>query len=358
MQTLVLANAFKGSLSAGEAGKIIQENIKTPSTLRLISDGGDGIIEVFKSAVPAAKIIERFVQNAYGVYHRAPMLLLPDGETAVIETAKICGLGGLEKCELRPLISTSYGVGEMIEHGLKLGVKIFYIGLGGVAANDGGAGMAAALGVKFSGGEKDISNTVLGLIGLKKIDVSRLKTRGAKFFALTDVTNPLLGPRGSAAVFGPQKCRTDGEVKIIAEALKNYARVIKKSLRMDIGAVRGLGAAGGVAAGLYAFLNAEITPGARFIFDKLEIEREIKKADRVVVTEGRLDAQTFMGKAPGLAVKLAKKHKKEIIFICGENKLENPERYGIKKIIELSALAGRGEDSQKNAAKILARVKI
>ncbi|MCL2888725.1 MAG: glycerate kinase [Elusimicrobia bacterium] len=356
MKTLILANAFKGSLSAGAAGKIIRKNLGSSSELLLISDGGDGVIDVFKSAVPAAQIIKKPVQDAYGVYHNAPLLLLPGGKTAVIETAKICGLGGIEKCDLKPLISTSFGVGEMIRHGLKLGVKNFYIGLGGVACNDGGAGCAAALGVKFSDGKKNIPNTVKGLLELKNIDVSPLKLHGVKFFALTDVSNPLLGPRGSAAVFGPQKCRTEREVKVISAALKNYARVIKKSLGRDISSVPGLGAAGAIAAGLYVFLNAEITPGARFIFNKLKIEREIKKAGRVIITEGCLDAQTFMGKAPGEAVKLAKKYKKEIIFICGKNKLKEPARRGIKKILELSALARGGEDSVQNAAKILACV--
>ena len=358
MKTLILANAFKGSLSAGAAGKIIQKNSDSSSKLLLISDGGDGIIDVFKSAVPAAKIIKKSVRDAYGVYRKAPLLLLPGGKTAVIETAKICGLGGIEKCDLKPLISTSYGVGEMIAHGVKLGVKNFYIGLGGVACNDGGAGCAAALGVQFSDGKKEIPNTTEGLLKLKNINVSPLKPRGLKFFALTDVTNPLLGPRGSAAVFGPQKCRKAGEVKVIAAALKNYARVIKKSLGRDIGGVPGTGAAGAIAAGLYVFLNAEITPGAPFIFNKLKIENEIKKAGRVIVTEGCLDAQTFMGKAPGAAVKLAKKYKKEIIFICGKNKLKHPARHGIKKVFELSALARAGEDSVQNAAKILARAGI
>ncbi|MDR0291903.1 MAG: glycerate kinase [Elusimicrobium sp.] len=355
MKTLILANAFKGSLSAGDAGKIIQKNLGASSKLMLISDGGDGIIDVFKSAAPAAKIIKKSVRDAYGIYHKAPFLLLPDGKTAVIETAKICGLGGIKKCDLKPLVSTSYGVGEMIARALKLGVKNFYIGLGGVACNDGGAGCAAALGVKFHDGKKNIPAAAAGLLKLKNIDVPPLNLSGVKFFALTDVTNPLLGPRGSAAVFGPQKCRTKQEVKVIAAALKNYARVIKKSLGRDVGRVPGAGAAGAIAAGLYVFLNAEITPGARFIFKKLKIENEIKKSGRVIITEGCLDAQTFMGKAPGAAVELAKKYKKEIIFICGKNKLKYAARRGIKKVLELSALARRGEDSMRDAAKILAR---
>ncbi|MGB2578862.1 glycerate kinase [Elusimicrobium simillimum] len=357
MKTLILANAFKGSLTALKAGKIIQRHTHGAARLRLIADGGDGIIEVFFSAYPKAKIVKHRVQNAYGVYHTAPAFILPGGKTAIVETAKICGLGSIEKKDLNPLISTSYGVGEMIKLLAAKGVKNFYIGLGGVACNDGGAGMASAMGVQFLDKKNNpLPNTTAALLKLNSINPAALNLKGLKFYALTDVTNPILGRNGSAAVFGPQKSKTKAQVAVIDKALTNYVKIIKNDLGQDIAKTPGTGAAGAIATGLLVFFNAKFISGAEYIFEKLNIEAAIKKAQRVIITEGRLDAQTFMGKAPGLAVKLAKKHGKEVLFICGQNKLAGYKKYGINNVQEISAIAANQNEAIKKAEVLLPRL--
>ncbi|ACC97980.1 Glycerate kinase [Elusimicrobium minutum Pei191] len=353
MKVLILPNAFKGSLTAPAAGKIIKKHAPKNARVKVIADGGDGIIDAFLSNNKNLKILKFKVSDAYGKKHFAPCVLL-NKKTALIETAKICGLGGIAKKDLRVLDSTSYGVGEMIMQAAKKGVKNFYVGLGGVACNDGGAGMARAMGVNFfnSKGIK-IPDTTKGLVSLHSFDTEDLKVKGLQFFALTDVVNPLLGPKGSAAVYGPQKSKKLSEVAVIEKALITYNNVLTKQFKKDISTIPGTGAAGAIAAGMLAFLNARFINGAEFIFNKFKIEDLIKKADLVITTEGKLDEQTFMGKAPFHAVRLAGKYNKPLAFICGKNEIKNYKNKSITAVFELCALCKNEEDSLKKAAKLL-----
>lgn len=266
----------------------------------------------------------------------------------------------LEKKDLRPLRSTSYGVGQAIRFAALKGAKNFYIGLGGVGCNDGGAGMAKALGASFlDKKDKEIKDETQALLNLSSICAKNLDLSGLKFFALTDVTNPILGPNGSAKIFGPQKGATPPQVRVMDAALANYVKVIKECLSKDIAKVKGTGAAGAIAAGLLAFCDAQFINGAQFMFEKAKVEEKIKKADLIITTEGRLDSQTFMGKIPSYVLKIAKKHKKKTIFICGENKIKDSKilrKNNISCVLEIKSLAKDTEDSIKNAARVLPRL--
>ncbi len=358
MKSLLMPNSLKGSLSAGDFCKHAAKASGKKTSLEFVpvSDGGDGILDVFSAAYPQAKKYNITVVDAVYNTRKAPYLILPDGKTCIIETAKICGLGYLKKEQLNPLGATSLGVGQVIKAAIKRGAKIFYIGLGGVACNDGGAGMAAALGYELHDAEgEQIPLGAKALLDLRKIGKKPKLLNGIKFIGLSDVTNPLLGKNGSAIVYGPQKGANPAQVKLLGQALVNCHAVVKKSLKRDIDKPR-CGAAGAIAAGIYGFLGAKLEDGGTFILNKLNAQEKIKKCDIVITAEGKLDAQTFYGKVPLAVCKLAKKYKKPVVFICGVNEIKDfslLKKYNIVKVIELADFAGSAEESFKNAAKYI-----
>lgn len=344
MTPLILANSFKGTLGAGAAGAEISaalkargfKNIKT----FLISDGGDGTLQTFFAYSKLPSLRKMTARDAYG--QNSKTVFLSAGDSAVLETALICGLGKIKKQKLRPLEASSYGVGQVIKRAASSGVKHIYVGLGGVACNDGGAGMARALGAKFyDKNSREIEVNTGNLKSIVSADLSALdKYEYIKFTALTDVKNKLLGAKGSARVFGPQKGADAAEVKTIERGLKNLNAVIKKIKKKDFSVLQGSAAAGALGFGLAAFLNARIKDGAEFVFKELGLEKEIKKASFVITSEGKLDAQTFMGKAPGRAVILAQKHKKPVYFVCGKCEL-TPRQIKNSGITEVLCLTAR-----------------
>lgn len=358
MKILLMPNSLKGSLSAGDFCKHAAKALgkKTKFDVLPVSDGGDGILDVFAAAYPQAKKYSVVVIDAVYTIRKAPYLILPDGKTCIIETAKICGLGYLKKQQLNPLGATSFGVGQVIQAAIKRGAKIFYIGLGGVACNDCGAGMAAALGYELHDADgEQIPLGAKALLELRSIGKTPQLLKGIKFIGLSDVTNPLLGKNGSAIVYGPQKGANPAQVKVLGKVLINCHAVVKKCLKRDIDKPR-CGAAGAIAAGIYGFLGAKLEDGGSFILNKLNAAEKIKHCDIVITAEGKLDAQTFYGKAPLAVCKLAKKYKKPVIFICGINEIKDfslLKKHNIVKVIELAKFAGSAEESFKNAAKYI-----
>ena len=358
---LLMPNPLKGSLSAG--GFCIAAAAALKSRARItalpVADGGDGLMEVFKSAHNGSLEYKITALNAVHKKRKAPYLILPDRKTCIIETAKICGLGGLEKRELMPLQATSFGIGEVIKAAIKKGAKVFYIGLGGVACNDGGAGMASALGFKLLDDKgRQIPPGVEGLLRLTRIEDCPHLLKNIKFFGLSDVKNPLLGPKGSAAVYGPQKGASPADVLVMERALKNFARVAKRDLKKNINKPR-CGAAGAIGAGIYGFLDAQLLDGGPFILGKLKAAEAVKKCDIIITAEGKLDAQTFYGKAPQLVCALAKKYKKPLIFVCAINEIKNKaalKKRGITEVLEFLPLAKNRQDSIQNAAKYIQAV--
>ena len=323
MRILLLPNSLKGSLSARQTARVLHRTLESHHTLKsfLLSDGGDGFIDFFAALYPVAKRVRLSAQNAFGKTATTSYLWLPAQKTAVIETAQICGLGHAKKSDLNPLAATSFGVGQVIAHALTRGAKKIYVGLGGVACNDAGAGIAQALGALFLDKHgQQISTGAQPLSKLHRLELTALKRKlhDVKIYAIADVTNPLLGPLGSARVYGPQKGATAAQVRTLERALTVFARVVQQTTKRHIANTPSAAAAGGLCAGLYGLCGAQIILGSDFIQTHLPLDKWAKWADLIITSEGKLDTQTLYGKAPLAALSAAVRHKKPVLLICGQ----------------------------------------
>ena len=243
-----------------------------------------------------------------------------DRQCAFIEMA---AASGLESCPAarNPLLTTSWGTGELIRHALDAGVRQIIIGIGGSATNDGGAGMAQALGAKLLTAEgQQIASGGGALETLARIDLSELDSRLAdcRIDVACDVTNPLTGPQGASAVFGPQKGATAQMIDRLDSGLpRHYARIIARDLDIDVLSLEGGGAAGGMGAALYAFCGAQLRPGIEIVTDALQLAERVADADLVITGEGRIDSQTIHGKVPVGVARVAKRFNVPVIGIAG-----------------------------------------
>ncbi|MDO8691670.1 MAG: glycerate kinase, partial [Dehalococcoidia bacterium] len=273
-----------------------------------VADGGDGTVEAIHYAMGGA-ILEITVSGPLGGQVRASWALLSDGVTGIIEMAAASGMALLGTHELDPLRATTYGVGELVRDALDRGCERLIIGLGGSATIDGGAGMAQALGVGLldrrgyplpRGGE--------ALARLDRIDMAGLDPRVKKchIAAAYDVSNPLLGPQGAAAMFGPQKGASGPMIQKLENALSRLAKVIRRDVGLEVEGRPGAGAAGGLGAGLLAFLGASLVPGAELVLEIIRLREKLMGANLVIVGEGSLDYQSAYGKAPMGVVKTAR----------------------------------------------------
>ena len=341
METMFFVNALKGSLSTRE---ICRLKNKFPITFVPLSDGGDGFLETVAYALFGAKKHFVAAKNALSKVKKVPYLIYKN--SAFIECAKIAGLAEIKPEKRDVLQATSYGIGTVLKAISKTKVKKIFIGLGGVAFNDGGAGCLQALGYKLlDSNGKEILPGILGLIKLKKI-IAPKKLKLPQIICLSDVENKLFGRFGSAQVYGPQKGAGKKEIVLIEKALKNSQKVIGKNLDKKF-----YGASGALPVALCGVLKAKITKGTEEIFKLLKAENLIKKANLVITSEGCLDEQSLFGKAPFEILKLAKKHKKQVFFICGKNKLNSSvlKKYTNLTVAELCALAKNEKDSFVNA---------
>ncbi|OGS03207.1 MAG: hypothetical protein A3G41_04900 [Elusimicrobia bacterium RIFCSPLOWO2_12_FULL_59_9] len=362
---LIAPNAFKSCLSAGEAAEALARGFKRGiprSRLeRLpIADGGDGLMEVLLQGC-GGRAIAKTVTGPMGRKIRSSFAILGDGRTAVVEMALASGLKLVPERSRDPMIATSYGTGELIAAAISSGARLILVGLGGSASNDGGAGMAQALGARLlDRNGKELPLGASPLLRLFRIDAAGLHSglKGAKLLGVTDVENPLLGPKGSAAVYGPQKGATPAMVSRLEKSLSNYAAVIARDLGVRVAGVAGAGAAGGLGAGLAGFLGAELRPGAELVLKMLRAERRIRRADVVVSGEGRLDLQSFFGKGPVFLARMAKRLKKQVILICGgidPAARSRLRREGIEIALSLSDLAGGPGEATRHAKRWLAQ---
>lgn len=351
MKILILPNSFKGSLNARQTACVLGSALGKKHTVKTfpLSDGGDGFIDYWQALFPAAQKVRLYTQNAFGKRSATAYLWLPKQKTAVIETARICGLGTAKKEELNPLYATSYGVGEVLLHAIKKGAKKIYVGLGGVACNDGGAGIVQALGAAFL----DKQGNTLGcgaapLLHLHQLDLTLLKKqiKNTHIIAVADVTNPMLGAKGSARIFGPQKGATPEQVKTLEKALSVYARIVKKTTHKDIARTPCTAAAGALCAGLYGLLNADIVLGADFLQQNLPLDRWAHWADLLITAEGKLDQQTLFGKAPTAVLQVAVKQQKPVLFLCGSYEEKVLKKLPKGLAIKLVCLADFATDTQ------------
>lgn len=321
---LCAPDSFKESLTAMEAARAMAQGIENAdhdAEVRCLpmADGGEGTARALVDAtggsmraVPVHDPLGRPVEGHFG--------LLADGTTAVVETAEASGLALLEAKERNPLIASFYGTGELMLAAVRSGAKRIIVGLGGSATNDAGAGLLQALGVRLlDKNGNDLAHGGAALANLTTIDISTMDPalKNVAITAACDVTNPLTGPTGASAVFGPQKGASKDDVATLDAALAHFAQVIDSQLGVAVNDVPGAGAAGGIGAALKGFLNAEFRPGIAIVIEQSGLDAAAQWADVVFTGEGSIDFQTKFGKTPAGVAETAKRHGKPVIAVAG-----------------------------------------
>lgn len=333
MHILIAPNAFKNSLGAAEAAEAISKGfaqcrLKHTSECFPIGDGGDGtadlLIKKFNGVINEAE-----VQDPLGRKITASFGLIDDGQTAVIELANASGIKLLQRHELNPLQASTFGTGELIKHALDKNVKKIILCIGGSATVDGGTGILGALGIQFKNINGDIINPVPEyLSSLDFIDLSALDKRilNIELVILCDVENVLLGENGSAKIFGPQKGATTEDVLKLELALKQMRSIVFKQTGKDMALLKHGGAAGGVAAGLSALINAKPVNGIAYFLDITGFNNSLQNADILITGEGSIDTQTLEGKGPFGVAYRAKEKGIPVIGLAGKIPLERNEK--------------------------------
>ncbi|AZR72898.1 glycerate kinase [Anoxybacter fermentans] len=324
MKILIAPDSFKGSLTAIEVAENLASGLKKANSqfeieILPMADGGEGTVRSLVDATNG-RIVKKVVTGPLGEKVEAFFGILGDGKTAVIEMAAASGLPLVPRDKRNPLKTTTYGTGELIKVALDEGCRNLIIGIGGSATNDCGIGMAQALGGRFL----DANGNNVGFGGgelkkIEKIDLSNLDPRikEANIQVACDVDNPLYGKNGAAYIYGPQKGATPSMVKELDDGLKHIAMIINRDLKIKVDNIPGAGAAGGLGAGLMAFLNAELKPGIDIVIEASRIEEKVKEVDLVITGEGKIDSQTIFGKTPIGVARVAKKYSKPVIGIAG-----------------------------------------
>ena len=363
MKVVIAPDSFKGSMTALCAAEAMEKGLRRVFPCAEIekvpmADGGEGTVQSLVDATGGKIIIER-VLDPLGVEIDAQYGALGDGMTAVIEMAAASGLTLVPPGKRNPLVTTTYGTGQLIQAALNRGCRKLIIGIGGSATNDGGAGMAQALGagllaasgkqVKWGGG---------GLSELISIDVSELDSRLAatETVVACDVNNPLTGERGASHVYGPQKGATPEMVKLLDANLAHFDKILRRNLGKCVGDIAGAGAAGGLGAGLLAFLNATLKSGVEIVMEATKLEQKIEGANLVITGEGEINFQTVFGKTPVGVAALAKTHNIPVIAIAGSISTDADEVYeaGIDAMIDIVPEPMPLEVAIKNAATLIA----
>lgn len=324
MQNFILVpDSFKGTLSAIEVCNIMKSSIKNLyKDANIISvpvaDGGEGTVDAFLYALGGEKK-SIWVSDAFNEQKILAHYAMLKDNIAVIEMAACAGLQ-LVKNRLEPDKTTTFGVGELIIDAINSGAKKIILGLGGSATNDGGCGMAAALGVKFKD-EQDQEFIPTGgtLSQIYKIDMNNIysKIKDIEFISMCDVDNPLCGRLGASAVFAPQKGADEDMVKSLDEGLAHLAKIIKRDLHIEVKDIKGAGAAGGLGAGSIAFLQSKLTKGIDVILDTINFDELVSKADIVFTGEGKFDSQSLHGKVVMGVANRSQKYKTPVIVVTG-----------------------------------------
>ena len=324
MKIVIAPDSYKESLSALDVASAIEAGfrdifpdahyVKIP-----VADGGEGTVEAMVAATKG-NIVRLKVTGPLGTQVEAFYGLSGDASTAYIEMAAASGLERVPAAQRDPLITTSFGTGELIRHALDKGVGHIIIGIGGSATNDGGAGMMQALGARLlddRGQQIGHGGGALSDLATIEIDALDARLRQCRIEVACDVTNPLTGKEGASAVFGPQKGATPALVQQLDQALTHYAAIIQRDLDIDVLHLPGGGAAGGMGAALHAFCQAELRRGIEIVTEALGLAEQVKDADLVITGEGRIDSQSINGKVPVGVASVAKRFNKPVIGIAG-----------------------------------------
>ncbi len=316
--------AFKGALTASEAARAVAAGVRlalagVETRVVPVADGGEGTLDALVAAAGGRRRGGR-VDDPLGRPVEAVVGELPGG-TVVVELAQASGFERLADHERDPEMTSTAGTGRQIRDALDLGARRIVVGLGGSATNDGGMGLARALGVRFLDAEgRELAGRGADLGRVARIDVSGRDPRlaGTEILVACDVRNPLVGPDGAAHVFGPQKGADPDAVARLDAGLANYARVIARDAGADVAGMPGAGAAGGAAAGLVALLGATLTPGAPLVLEAAGLAARLEGASLCITGEGRLDAQTAEGKAPAAVAAACREAGVPCVAVCGE----------------------------------------
>ena len=321
MKVLVAVNEFKGSLSSIEIGNTIKSVISKRYTnlevlTEAVADGGDGFLDIFNDfekkqfkTVNAASqdIIVSYLENLVR-------------KEAVIEIAEVIGLKQLLDVDRDPYKTSTLGLGKLINHLLNKGIKHFIIGLGGSATNDCGIGMLSELGVRFlSESGKLCRYGIKDLSEICEIDLSGInqKLEDANFTIISDVNNPLYGRNGATYVYSGQKGLDERNFAEVDKYITNFSKLVSEKIKNDFSNFEGSGAAGGLGFAFLSFCNSRIQGGSKFMIEYLDLEQKISEIDLLITGEGKLDSQSYMGKAPIELAKIAKKYNKKVIFLAG-----------------------------------------
>jgi glycerate kinase len=324
MKVVIAPQGFKGSLTALEVAHAIESGVRRAASDAVtvvvpVADGGDGTLQALVDS-SGGRIVTSRVTDPLGRPIDAQWGSMGDGRTAVIEMARSSGLALLRADERDPLRTTTYGVGELFRAALEAGHRKFIVGIGGSATNDGGAGFAQALGFRLLDSRgRELERGGAALATLDRIDASGVdpRVKDVDVVVACDVNNPLCGSTGASAIFGPQKGASPAMVAQLDAALGHFADVVRRDLGMDVRERPGAGAAGGLGAGLMAFVGAELRAGVDIVLEAVKLDRELDGADMVITGEGQIDRSTVFNKAPVGVARLAKKRGIPVIAIAG-----------------------------------------
>lgn len=353
MNILVAPNSMKGSLNAFDFADIIEKAfLKCSDKFQVrkipVADGGDFTGAVLKRALNAREV-KLNVQGPLG--KETESVYFVSGKTAIIEMANASGMKLINPDELNPMEASTFGTGQLIADAIKKGCREIFIGIGGSATVDGGAGMMEALGFQLL--DKDgaeLAGNGKNLERIKLIKMPRILEE-ISIKIISDVDNPLLGEKGAAAVFGPQKGADDEMVKKLEKGMENWGHLLEEYSGKELADKKGAGAAGGMALPLLAYFDAEIVPGAEFVLAQLDFDEHVRWADIVITGEGKIDGQTLNTKAPMAVALAAHKHNKHVFAFGGSIFKEASEIFdGVFSILDKPRSL---EDSMQNAEKLL-----
>lgn len=368
MRIVIAPQEFKGSLTASQAAAAVAEGVRRvlpEAELESVpmADGGPGTVEAVVEAGGGQTVtatvqdpLRRPVEARWGVVETQTAVPVRHG---VIEMAAAAGLWRLAEEERDPRVTSSYGVGQLVLAALDARCRRLIVGLGGSATNDGGAGMAAALGVRFlDADDNELPPGGAALARLQRIDASALDQRlpECEVIAATDVTNPLCGPEGASLMYGPQKGADPQTARDLDAALRRYAEIVERDLGVHVLDVPGAGAAGGLGAGLVAFLHARIEPGVEVVAGTVRLRERLRAADLVLTGEGRLDGQTGYGKTVAGVARIAAAESVPVIAVAGSlgPGWERVLKLGVEGVEPIVPRSGTLEQAMAQPAEMLA----
>jgi len=355
MKFILAPDKYKGSLTGREFCETVALGIKkvfpnAEIVNRPLADGGDGTIDVVADYLNASKVSVK-VKDPLFREITTQYLLSEDKQTAFIEMSEASGYKLLKKSEMNCMDTTSLGTGEMIADALEKGVKSIVLGIGGSATNDGGMGMAKALGYSFlnaDGMELEPIGRNLGNVKEINQDNVNPKLSGAKIQVACDVNNPFYGENGTAKIYGVQKGASDQDIELLDRGLQSFAKVLQSTFNVNVQNIPGAGAAGGVGGGAVVFLNAELASGVDLVMELANFDEVLEGADWVITGEGQLDGQTFSGKTINGVVQSAKKHQVPIAAFCGsvDVTIDDMQQMGLDYAVSILNQIGNLDDAK------------